>query len=71
MRDTFVPPAHAERMHAELRAAPGGERHRLLVSSLLSHVSLADAFRWGELGRLARVLGPVLQADAPAAAAGG
>jgi pimeloyl-ACP methyl ester carboxylesterase len=62
-RDTFVLPVHAERMHAELRAAPGGDRHRLLVTSLLSHVSLADSFRWGELGRLARVLAPVLKAD--------
>jgi pimeloyl-ACP methyl ester carboxylesterase len=64
-RDTFVPAAHAERNFAELRATPLADRHRLLVTPLLSHVAFADAFRWGELSRLARVLEPVLHGDEP------
>ncbi|HEY3355878.1 MAG TPA: alpha/beta fold hydrolase [Polyangia bacterium] len=61
--DSIIAPAHAERLHAELRAAAPAGSHRLLVTALLSHVDLRQALRPGDVGRLYAALAPILAAD--------
>jgi acetyl esterase/lipase len=58
-RDSIVPSSEAEALMRELESH-GGQGHALLVTSLLSHVNLKDAFRLGEVRRLYRALEPVL-----------
>lgn len=60
-RDTVVPPEHARRIHQELVTASSvSDRHRLLITPLLSHVTLADAIRWTDVTKLFRALAPVV-----------
>jgi hypothetical protein len=61
--DPTVPVAHAHAIFAELGHGAGGGRHRLLVTPLLAHVTLASALRLGDVGRLYAALGPVLAAE--------
>jgi hypothetical protein len=62
-RDTIVPAFHSERIFAELQALPGAERHRLLVTTLLSHAELSNLLRPGELLRFCSALEPVVRAS--------
>ena len=62
-RDVIVPAAHAERLYAELQHLPDPKRHRLLVTSLVSHVELAHVLRPGEIWRLCAALEPVVRAS--------
>ena len=57
--DVLVPPSHAEAIHAELQQA-GAADHRLLITSLLSHVTLTGLLKLGQLGRLYTALAPIL-----------
>lgn len=58
--DTIVPPEHSRRIHAELVGSAPERSHRLLVTPLLSHVTLADAIRLADVTKLFRALGPVV-----------
>ena len=62
--DGLVPLRHAERLHSELARAPGGERHRLVVTELLSHLTPSRALDVVGLARLAAALAPLVSADA-------
>ena len=57
-QDTLVPPGHSERIYAELMKGPSPERHRLLLTTLVSHVSPGRAGP-GEVYRLYRAMAPV------------
>jgi hypothetical protein len=61
-RDTIVPAVHSERIFAELRALPGADRHRLLITTLLAHAELSDLLRPGEFLRFCSALEPVIRA---------
>jgi pimeloyl-ACP methyl ester carboxylesterase len=58
--DTVVPAEHSRRIHAELRRGAARREHRLLVTGLLSHVTLADAARPRDLLELFAALAPVV-----------
>jgi pimeloyl-ACP methyl ester carboxylesterase len=58
--DRVVPPEHSQRIHAELERGAARGRHRLLVTGLLSHVTLADAVRPRELLELFLALAPAV-----------
>jgi len=62
-RDTLVPATHARQLYDELRRLPGGERHRLLVTSLLRHVSLEGALKPAEVVELLRVFSVLVRED--------
>jgi pimeloyl-ACP methyl ester carboxylesterase len=64
-RDIIVPPVHAQRLHAELQALPDRRRHRVLVTSLVSHVELAHVLHPGEIWRLCAALEPVVRVADP------
>jgi len=59
--DPMVPPGHAQRIFNELSGAAEARRHRLLITPLLSHVTLADALRLGDVAGLLRALEPVVR----------
>lgn len=59
--DGVVPLAHAEGLFSELRGLPRPGRHRLVVSSLLSHVSPARIPNIPDVIRFARAMAPVLR----------
>lgn len=61
--DRLVPASEARRLHRELTGLPGGLRHELLVSELMSHVTLSDALKLGEAAKLLRVLVPLVRGD--------
>jgi pimeloyl-ACP methyl ester carboxylesterase len=60
--DAIVPREQAEALHLELERLPGGERHGLLVTRLLTHVSLDSVLRLGELRRLFVSMAPIIRA---------
>ncbi len=57
--DTMVPPSQSRRIYEELRA--GSDVHKLLVTPLLQHVHLADAFRLGDVAQLFKALEPIVR----------
>lgn len=59
--DRLVPVSEAGRLHRELRALPGGARHRLLVTPLMSHVTLSDARHLGDVAPLLGMLAPLVR----------
>jgi hypothetical protein len=58
--DLLVTPSDARALLAELRRAAPEAEHRLLVTRLVRHVSLAGGARLAEGLRLLRMLGPLL-----------
>jgi pimeloyl-ACP methyl ester carboxylesterase len=61
--DGLVPLRDAELLHSELARVPGGERHRLVVTELLSHLTPSRALDVVGLARLAAALAPLVSAD--------
>jgi pimeloyl-ACP methyl ester carboxylesterase len=59
--DSIVPPGQARRLYAELGALPAGAHSRLLITSLISHVQLADMLKLREVGRFLSVLAPMIE----------
>jgi pimeloyl-ACP methyl ester carboxylesterase len=60
--DGLVPLRDAERLLDELKRAPGGERHRLVVTELLSHLTPVRALDVVGLARLGAALEPLVRA---------
>lgn len=58
--DPVVPPAEAERLFSELEALHGNRGHRLVLTSLLSHVASSNLFNGPEVIRLAKALSPLI-----------
>jgi pimeloyl-ACP methyl ester carboxylesterase len=58
--DHAVPPAQAERLLSELETLPNNKRHRLVLTSLLSHVSASNLLNIPEVIRLANALAPLI-----------
>ena len=58
--DYAVPPAQAERLLSELETLPNNKRHRLVLTSLLSHVSASNLLNIPEVIRLANALAPLI-----------
>ncbi len=58
--DQVVPAAQAESLFHELKTHPGGKNHRLVLTSLLSHVSASSWLNGSEIIRLARALSPLI-----------
>jgi len=58
--DPLVPPAQARQLLDELRERSGAPEQRLLFTSMLQHVSLADVFNLGEVRRLLATLLPLI-----------
>jgi pimeloyl-ACP methyl ester carboxylesterase len=58
--DGVVPLGEAERAHAELCTSAGGERHRLVVTEVLSQLTPARALDLPALARLAAALEPLV-----------
>ena len=58
--DHAVPPAQAERLLSELETRPNNKRHRLVLTSLLSHVSASNLLNIPEVIRLANALAPLI-----------
>jgi pimeloyl-ACP methyl ester carboxylesterase len=61
--DHVVPCAHSEHLFAELRALPGGDRHQLVLTTLLQGRAGASRPQVGELLRVFGALAPLLRAD--------
>jgi pimeloyl-ACP methyl ester carboxylesterase len=57
--DPVVPSVHAERLYSELKSLPNPERFRLVMNSLLSHVSPANIFQIRDGIRLSLALAPI------------
>jgi pimeloyl-ACP methyl ester carboxylesterase len=64
--DHVVPCGHSERLFAELKALPGGERHGLLITSLLGARKSVVLPRPTELVRMFAALAPLLRPDVSA-----
>jgi hypothetical protein len=58
--DPAVPRVHAECLYSELKRLPNPERFRLVMNSLLSHVSPANIFHIRDVIRLSLALAPIL-----------
>jgi pimeloyl-ACP methyl ester carboxylesterase len=58
--DPLVPPGQARLLLDELRERSGAPEQRLLFTSMLQHVSLADVFNLGEVRRLLASLLPLI-----------
>jgi hypothetical protein len=58
--DDAVPPAQAEHLFSELETLPNNKRHRLVLTSLLSHVSASNLLNIPEVIRLANALAPLI-----------
>lgn len=58
--DQVVPAAQAERLFSELKTHPSGKDHRLVLTSLLSHVSASNLLNIHEVIRLAQALSPLI-----------
>lgn len=56
-QDGLVPAEHGRRIHAELAARRATPGQQLLVSPVVSHVSLKDAWRLRDVARLIDILG--------------
>jgi acetyl esterase/lipase len=63
LHDTLIPASHSERIFAELQDVAFSTDHRLLVTSLLSHVSMADFFKVSEVARLYSAMKPILSTE--------
>lgn len=61
--DHVVPSSHSDRLFAELRALPGGDRHRLVLTTLLQGRAGAALPPLGELLHVFGALGPLLRAE--------
>ena len=59
--DAVVPSSQSERLFAELPEVAGRDRHRFVVTSVLSHVSPTNVLRVHELGALAGAIAPILR----------
>jgi pimeloyl-ACP methyl ester carboxylesterase len=59
--DGAVPAVHAERLFSELQALPGNNRHQLVITSLLSHVSPANFWKVHEILQFANAFAPLIQ----------
>jgi pimeloyl-ACP methyl ester carboxylesterase len=60
--DAIVPQEQAEALHAHLSSLPDGDRHGLLVTTLLTHVTLDSVLKLGELRRLFAAMAPIIRA---------
>jgi pimeloyl-ACP methyl ester carboxylesterase len=58
--DPAVPRVHVERLYSELKCLPNPERFRLVMNSLLSHVSPANIFHIRDAIRLSLALAPIM-----------
>jgi fermentation-respiration switch protein FrsA (DUF1100 family) len=58
--DHAVPPAQAERLLSELQTLHRNQPHRLVLTSLLSHVSSSNLMNVPEVIRLANALSPLI-----------
>jgi pimeloyl-ACP methyl ester carboxylesterase len=58
--DQVVPPAQAERLLSELKTRHSNKDHRLVLTSLLSHVSASNLLNLHEVIRLANALSPLI-----------
>lgn len=58
--DTVPPPVHAERLFSELQGLPNPQRHCLVITSLLSHVSPARILNIRDAIRFTRAMAPIL-----------
>ncbi len=59
--DRIVPPVHSERLFSELQALHKNNRHQLVLTSLLSHVSPSDVLNIPEIMKLVNALTPIVQ----------
>ncbi len=58
--DQVVPAAQAERLFSELETCHRNKDHRLVLTSLLSHVSASSWLNGPEIIRLAHALSPLI-----------
>jgi pimeloyl-ACP methyl ester carboxylesterase len=58
--DQVVPPAQAERLFSELKTRHNNKDDRLVLTSLLSHVSASNLLNLHEVIRLANALSPLI-----------
>jgi hypothetical protein len=58
--DPVIPRVHAERLYSELKHLPNPEGSRLIMTSLLSHVSPASIFHIRDAIRLLLAMAPIL-----------
>ena len=58
--DHAVPPSQAERLLSELESLQSNKKHRLVLTSLLSHVSASNLMNVPEMIRLAKALSPLI-----------
>ncbi len=63
-RDNLVPSAHAKRLYTELGHLPNADRHRLLITRLMSHVNLGSAARPMEAVKLFSYLSCLVEQEA-------
>lgn len=54
--DTLVPPEHSQQIHSHLQRLPNPKRHRLVITTLLSHVPPGKMFRPRDVIALANSL---------------
>jgi pimeloyl-ACP methyl ester carboxylesterase len=58
--DHAVPPSQAERLLSELESLQSNRKHRLVLTTLLSHVSASNLMNVPEIIRLAKALSPLI-----------
>jgi pimeloyl-ACP methyl ester carboxylesterase len=59
--DPVIPQAHAEHLYKELLLLANPERHRLIITSLLSHVSPSNIWHIRDAVRFSLAMAPILQ----------
>ncbi|MGE5838813.1 MAG: alpha/beta hydrolase family protein [Deltaproteobacteria bacterium] len=64
--DQVVPAAQAESLFSELKSHPISKDHRLVLTSLLSHVSASNLLNIHEVIRLAQALSPLIPSSGSA-----
>ena len=63
-RDNLVPSVHAQRIYDELERLPNADRHRLLITRLMTHVNLGSAARPVEVVKLLSYLSCLVEPEA-------
>jgi len=58
--DTAVPPVHAHALFSELQRDAGAYAHKLVLTTLLSHVTPTNPLNVREIVKLARALSPIV-----------
>ncbi len=59
--DLMVPPSHSEQILNELQHSPRKNPPQLLISTMLSHVSVTNMFKFAEFGKLFKILSPLVR----------